>query len=334
MNRRNVSFGVLLAALVACEIKPPRQAVWITIPPDAPVEAVAESLTVHGIVSSAGAFARFARMGRRHRGIRPGTYPLQPDTPIGRVLVLLRRGTPPVVTVRVPAGIMVSELIPLLADRLGRSEASLAEAIRDPALRAAVGARSGSLEGYLYPTTYRFPTRAPTGEIVRMMVDTFEVRWRPEWDRELTRLGLTRDELVTLASIVQGEAPHPDDRHQVAAVYRNRLSRGMRLQADPTVVYALAQRRRLLYRDYAVESRYNTYTVGGLPPGPIGQPSVEAIEAALHPAATDDLYLVAQPDGRHVFSTTYRDHLAATRRIRAGGGVRTGAGRPRSSSGR
>jgi UPF0755 protein len=112
--------------------------------------------------------------------------------------------------------------------------------------------------------------------------------------------------------------PLGDERFQVASMYHNRLARGMRLQADPTVVYALGERRRLTFADYRIRSAYNTYTIKGLPPGPIAQPSTESLEAALYPADTDFLYMVAGPGGSHEFSHTYREHLRTIREIRGG----------------
>jgi UPF0755 protein len=148
------------------------------------------------------------------------------------------------------------------------------------------------------------------------MVAEFEDQWRPEWNARLEELGMSRDEIVTLASIIEGEARHSGDRPYVSSVYHNRLDRGMRLQADPTVIYALGRRRRLFERDYELSSRYNTYRIDGLPPHPIGQPSAASIEAALYPRRTNFLYFVAGEDGKHVFSRTYSDHLATIRAIR------------------
>ena len=117
-----------------------------------------------------------------------------------------------------------------------------------------------------------------------------------------------------------GEGAVEEDLRTIASVYHNRLSRGMRLQADPTVVYALGERRRLMNRNYATESPFNTYIIEGLPPSPIGSPSSRSLEAALYPDSTDFLYFVAQPDGRHRFSLTYDEHLRAIGEIRGDGG--------------
>lgn len=304
------------ASLLACAVPDPPHAVWVTIPEDASVDAVAETLAVHGIVKSAERFAEFARLGRKHRGIKPGVYPFRPGTPMGRVLVVLRRGRPPAQRVVVRERMTLLELSREVEAALGIPAAELWLAARDSTLRVRVGARATTVEGYLYPTSYYVNLKATAPQIVRQMVDTFAMRWKRGWDRRLDSLGLTRDELVTLASIVAGEMPYEDERFEIASVYHNRLARGMRLQADPTVVYALGERRRLMFNDYAIESAYNTYRINGLPPGPIGQPSTENLEATLYPAETDYLYFVAGAGGRHQFSRSYREHIQTIRRVR------------------
>jgi UPF0755 protein len=153
-------------------------------------------------------------------------------------------------------------------------------------------------------------------EILDQVTDTFEAHWSSEWAQRTASLGFTRDEVVTLASIIEGEGPASEDLLEISSVYHNRLNRGMRMQADPTVVFALGQRRRLLNRDYAMDSPFNTYQIAGLPPSPIGNPSSASIEAALYPDSTEYLYFVAQPDGRHRFSVTYEEHLRAIDNIR------------------
>ena len=309
--------GILcLALVVACEIPEPPDAVWVHIPEGASLEAVSESLATHAIVSSAESFARFARMGQKHLGIKPGTYPFRARTPMGKVLGALRKGRPPVQRVVVREGGWLNEIAATVQQRMGIPAESLHAAAQDSALRTRVGTRSNTVNGYLFPTTYYVPVEASALEVLTQMVDTFVTRWRPEWDARLDTMGLTRDEIVTLASIVEGELVQGDDRGEIASVYHNRLARGMRLQADPTVVYALGKRRRLYHGDYGVKSEYNTYRINGLPPGPINQPSLGSLEAALYPPDTEFLYFVAQRDGLHAFSRTYKEHLRSIRTIR------------------
>jgi UPF0755 protein len=133
---------------------------------------------------------------------------------------------------------------------------------------------------------------------------------------------MSRSDILALASIVEGEARHDEDRPIIAGVYMNRLRRGMPLQADPTVQYAIQlktgeRKPRLFFKDYEFPSPYNTYLHQGLPPGPVNSPGLRSIAAALYPADVPYLYFVAGPDGRHVFSRTIREHNAAVARIQA-----------------
>ncbi len=313
--------GTLILTLVACVVPESPHAIRVAIP-DAPVEVVAESLAAHGIVGSAEAFARFARMGRKHLGIKSGVYPLVPGTPMGKVLSTLRRGREPEARFEVRSGIWISELAPLVEQIMGVPPDSFVRATRDSTLRARIGAESETVEGYLFPDTYYIPVGASAEQIVQQMVDTFEARWRPEWTARAESLGYTRHEVVILASIIEGEDPHHADLGYVSSVYHNRLAKGRRLQADPTVVYALGERRRLYNKDYGFSSPLNTYRVAGLPPSPIGQASLASLEATLYPLPSDFLYFVARRDGRHVFSRTYGEHLATIRAVRRRGGIR------------
>jgi UPF0755 protein len=157
--------------------------------------------------------------------------------------------------------------------------------------------------------------------LVRTLAQTFREDWDPRWTDMAAAQGLDRLSVVTLASIVEGEAAIDADRPLVAAVYRNRLRLGMPLQADPTVQYAIQlatgrRKPRLYQKDYSVESPYNTYLHPGLPPGPVGAPGSKSIEATLAPAPVPYLYFVAGPGGSHIFSRSYAEHLAAIRRLR------------------
>ena len=319
VNRSCVLPWTFLAFILsACDTPPADAAVWIRIPPGDSIGAVAESLAAHGIVRSARSFERFARMGRKHLGIKSGVYPFNPGTPVGAILTELRRGRPDAVRTRVADGVWLSELLPRLSRNLGIPLDELWEAARDSALRSQVGTDAETVEGYLYPAVYYVPVHSSALDVLRQMADTFEAHWDARWNARLDTLGLTRSEAISLASIIEGEAPKDVDRALISSVYHNRLSRGLRLQADPTVVYALGRRTRLYNVDYGVESEYNTYRVNGLPPGPIGQPSLASITAALFPASTDYFYFVADTSGRHKFSRTYNKHLATIRRQRSG----------------
>ncbi len=288
----------------------------ITIPRGAGLGAVADTLAARDLVRSAALFRFYAKASGRERRIQAGTFEVPEGASVRRVLDILVHGRVVEERLLLPEGLMLAEVAASVERQLGIPAESLLAAAADSVLRHRVGATAPTLEGYLYPSTYRVPVNASALDVVRRMVDEFEARWEPRWNSRLDSLGMTRAELVILASIIEGEVRYAPDRQFVSSVYHNRLRRGMRLQADPTVIYALGRRRRLFERDYETVSPYNTYLINGLPPGPISQPSTESLSAALYPAETNFLYFVARPDGKHVFSRTLREHNAAVREVR------------------
>jgi UPF0755 protein len=317
LDRLLLAAALPLVLITACSHRSEQAGtVRITIPRGAGLAAVAESLHTHDLVTSAGIFRFYATLSGQERSIQAGTYDVPTGAPVRDVLAVLVHGRPVDRQFVLPEGLMLSEVAVAVESQLGVSADAILTAARDPALIAQLGVPAATLEGYLFPNTYRVPTDVDAGVLVRRMVAEFEDRWQPAWDARADSLGLSRHEVVTLASIIEGEVRHDPDRRFVSSVYHNRLRRGMRLQADPTVIYALGRRRRLYEKDYQTPSLYNTYLIDGLPPGPIGQPSEESLEAALYPAATDFLYIVARPDGHHVFSRTLAEHVRAVGEIR------------------
>lgn len=309
-----------LGAFLGAACGPARDAkpVRVVIPQGASVRAVAESLAARHVVRSATLFRAYAAWSDRDRAFKPGTYSLRPGTSYGALVDALVNGRGLVRVVTVVEGWELRQIAPQLARALGVPRDSVDAAVRDTALRARLDVPTPTLEGYLYPATYTFQEGTTARAAVREMVARFERAWRPEWNDGLQALALKRHDAVTLASIVEREAVRPEERPVIAAVYYNRLKRGMRLEADPTVQYALGRHTaRVLYRDLEVESPYNTYRRAGLPPGPIGSPGAPSLAAAASPAKVPYLYFVAHPDGHHEFRTTYAEHLVAVREARA-----------------
>ncbi len=179
-----------------------------------------------------------------------------------------------------------------------------------------------SLEGYFFPDTYRFAIGVPAQVVARHMVDRFTEVWHEE-RRVVDGLWGSPLEVVTLASLVEAETSLPSERGLVAGVFVNRLHRGMLLQCDPTVVYALKRRNEWKGRLYRIhwetDDPYNTYRYPGLPPGPINSPGRAALTAAMAPEATPFLYFVAKPGGGHTFSRTLTEHNRAVARLRSAG---------------
>jgi UPF0755 protein len=174
--------------------------------------------------------------------------------------------------------------------------------------------KATDLEGYLYPETYALPRKTPASQLVRSMVDRFRAVYDDTMRQQASTQGLTTRQVLTLASLIEKETAKAEERPLVAAVYRNRMMRGMGMQADPTVVYALMKAGKydgnIRREDLSFNSPYNTYRYPGLPPGPIAAPGRGSIEAALAPADVPYLYFVSRNDGSHVFAETLKEHNA------------------------
>ena len=291
--------------------------VRVVVPRGASFRAAADSLAARGVLRSPLFFRLYATWARHDRGIKPGTYLLRPGASYGSLVDALVNGRGIVHIVTVVEGWEVRQIAPQLARSLGVPRDSVDAAVRDTALLRRLDVPTPTLEGYLFPATYTFPDGTTARGAVAQMVARFEQAWRPEWNDRLQTLALKRHDAVTLASIVEREAVRPEERPVIAAVYYNRLRKGMRLESDPTVQYALGHHTtRVLYRDLNVDSPYNTYRHTGLPPGPIGSPGAPSLAAAVNPAQVPYLFFVAQPDGHHEFRASFAEHLKAVRESR------------------
>jgi peptidoglycan lytic transglycosylase G len=310
------SLAVAVATMAGCHQEPHGVPQRVVIPVGASFRAAADSLAHADIVGWPRAFRLYASLRHRDRVVKPGTYLLQRGISWGEALDAVTGGKGLVRTVTIPEGWDLTEIVPLLARALATSPDSVAAAVRDSALLARVGAAGPTLEGYLFPDTYAFPDGTSPRVAVGEMVRQFERSWKPAWDTARQPLGMSRQQVVTLASIIEKETRVPAERPIIAAVYHNRLRRGMPLQADPTVQYALGHHvERVLYKDLDVASAYNTYRHPGLPPGPIASPGAASLEAAVEPANVTYLYFVAAPDGHHEFRTTFAEHTEVRREL-------------------
>jgi len=316
-DRRSALVAACLFAL-ACAGQPHGAATRVIIPRGASFAQAADSLARTGLVGSPRMFRLYGRLTGGDRNIKPGTYLLKHGTPWKDIVSALNGGHGLVNTITIPEGYSLSQITPLLARTLKVPADSVDAAVRDTALLARLDIPNKTVEGYVFPDTYAFPLGTTARQAVREMVYAFERRWRPDWDSSLVELKINRNDLVTMASIVEREARLPEERPVIAAVYYNRLRRGMLLQADPTIQYALGHHvGRVLYKDLAIESPYNTYIHKGLPPGPVASPGVASLAAAANPANVPYLYFVASKDGHHEFRMTLDEHTTAVRQIRA-----------------
>ncbi|HJQ12114.1 MAG TPA: endolytic transglycosylase MltG [Gemmatimonadaceae bacterium] len=304
--------------IAACAGQPHGTPVRVIVPRGASFGQAADSLSKKGIIGSQKLFTLYGRIVGGDRNIKPGTYLLKHGTPWNDIINALNGGHGLVNTVTIPEGWTISQITPALAKTLKVPAESVSAAVRDTALLARLDIPNPTLEGYLFPDTYAFPIGTTARQAVREMVYSFERRWKPEWDSAAVALKINRNDLVTMASIVEKEARLPEERPVIAAVYYNRLRRGMLLQADPTVQYALGHHvGRVLYKDLTIDSPYNTYVHKGLPPGPVASPGVASLVAAANPANVQYLYFVASRDGHHEFRMTLEQHTNAVRQVRA-----------------
>jgi len=310
---------LLVLAVAACGGGSQGPRVTVTIPRGATFGQAVDSLVERGVIDHPGWFRLYARARGLPAGLKSGIYTFHVDDSWGDVVTALKAGRGAEVRFTVLEGMMAFEIAERARVWLRIPRDSFFAAVKDTALQRELGIRvnPAGVEGYMYPTTYTVPVGIKARDLVRVMTHEFIERWPPEWDARVGQLGMTRHQIVTLASIIEAEVRYRPDRPYVSAVYHNRLKRRMALQADPTINYAYGRRlRRVWERNLQIRSPYNTYLHPGLPPGPISQPSDSSIYAALDPAPVGFIYFVAQPDGKHVFSETYADHLAAIRRAR------------------
>jgi UPF0755 protein len=315
MRRRAAIAMVML--VTACG-SPHGAPIRVIVPKGSTFSAATDSLDRAGLISSTRFFRLYARFSGKDRNIKPGTYLIKRGTPWSEMIDALHGGHGLVNTVTIPEGFTIPQIIPALAKALSVPEDSVRAAVNDTAIINRLGIPGKTPEGYLFPDTYAFPDGTKPGDAVLEMVKRFEREWTPGWTARLDSVGMTRHEVVTLASIVEREAKVATERPVIAAVYLNRLRIGMPLQADPTVQYARGTHtNRVLLKDLEIDSPYNTYMYPGLPPGPIASPGGASLQAALYPAEVPYLYFVAMPDGRHEFRRTLDEHNAAVRAARA-----------------
>lgn len=300
---------VLAGGILWFEVRPPEGGPFtVLIPENADAETAARMMGEAGVIRSAKALEWV--IARRGSAVRAGRYVFNTGLYPWTAARYLARGVPapPEVTVTIPEGKRLPEIAAILeAAGVCDAEEFLAAAHNPGLVRELIRDAASSLEGYLFPDTYKFAPDEEPARVVRRLHERFRKQVAG-----LERPDMTLHQFVTLASIVEREARVGSERPVIAAVFLNRLAKGMRLEADPTVRYALGRwdTSPVLYVDLEVASPYNTYRVFGLPPGPIAAPGRASLEAVAHPTDTDVLFFVARPDGSHAFSPTFSGHRA------------------------
>jgi UPF0755 protein len=303
-----------LVALSCGGTTPEGEPQQLTVPRGASLGQVTDTLAARGIIERPPLFRAYVRVRRADRALRAGVYAFRRGERWPDIVDALSEGRVVSVPMTIPEGWTIARMIPRLAAATGLPEDSVRARLAADSLAERFSVPGPGLEGYLFPDTYRFTPGTTLSVVLTAMVERYRSFWTPERRARLEQMGLSEREAVTLASIVQAEARRLEEMPTIAAVYLNRVEKGYRLEADPTVLYALGgPRERLLYAaiDSVADNPYNTYRQPGLPPGPIGAPGTAALEAVLAPAEEDYLYFVARPDGTHVFTRTLAEHNRA-----------------------
>jgi UPF0755 protein len=286
--------------------------VFVEIAPGSSTPAMGRALSDAGVVRNPTAFRIAVWLRGAGRRLQAGDYrfdsPLTPAEVVDKIVrgdVFLRPFT-------IREGLTIRQMADLFEEKgFGTARDFVAAASHAP-LIGEIDPVATDLEGYLFPDTYTLPRRTTAEQLVGRMVGRFDKALTPEIRQQAAARGVSVRELVTLASLVEKETAKPEERPLVAAVYWNRLKIGMPLQCDPTVIYALLRAGRytgnLTRADLQLDSPYNTYWYGGLPPGPIAAPGQASLEAVARPADVPYLYFVSRNDGSHAFASTLDEH--------------------------
>ena len=246
------------------------------------------------------------------RTVPRGHYLINNNGSLDQLLEKLGRGLQDPITLTVLPGQNIQSIVQQLDKQSIYQQDDFYEALNDSSWLATVNSNTDRVIGQLYPETYLvYWTDQPKTVIGRLIKENTNALSTLIEGEPFTS---TRwEEVIIMASIIEWEYKFEEEKKRIGGLYWNRLNSNMRLQADPTVNFALGERRRLLYRDYSFEHPYNTYQINGLPPGPITNPSYTSLEAAVRPERHDYLYMVASPEGTHTFSTSYEDHQKASK---------------------
>ena len=287
----------------------------ITVLPGQHFKMIASQLEEAGVIRDSLKFKLFARFKGYDKRIKAGEYRLSAALSPKQVLEIMVSGKVTLYRITIPEGYSLAQIAGLVSKK-GLAEAP--EFIRsagDPAVASALGLEADSLEGYLFPDTYHFPKGLPLDEIMGTMVNRFREIFSTEWQERARQMDMSVHQVVTLASIIEKETGAAFERPLIASVFHNRLAKGMRLSSDPTVIYGIKNFDGNLTRKHLkTATPYNTYLNKGLPPGPIANPGLASLEAALYPAETDYLYFVSKKDSTHQFSITFKEHNRAVRK--------------------
>ena len=288
----------------------------IFVGPGEPFYKIVVKLKDREVIKTPWLFSKIGILIGLDRKVIPGRYDFEKEISAYGILIKLWHGRITRMNFTIPEGYNLSQIGKLLNQKYGTDRHSFDSLARDSQFLLQLGIETGFGEGYLFPETYNFQWGVTAEEAIRTMVTELFSR-TDSLRARCQSMGYTFDQLLVMASIIELEGSSVEEFGTIASVYRNRFQINMKLQADPTVIYAMGGLDRgLRLADYKFPSLYNTYLHKGLPPTPICSPGINAVWAALYPDSTEYLYFVADGNGRHIFSKTYKQHLSAIRKVK------------------
>lgn len=289
----------------------------IEIPKGATFRQAAEIFSKEGVIRDKNLFLFVGRISNIDRKIRAGYYSIYSSMNTLDLLKVLRKGQIIEYEVTVVEGDSLREIADKLSEKGIVDKEDFRELSSDKDFLSSFHIIAPSLEGYLFPDTYKIPKGMDPEEAIGMMINKMREKYSAKLAARAVEIGLSEKEVLTLASIIEKEAVTDEERPLISAVYHNRLRKRMLLQADPTAIYGIkSSREKITAEDVRRKTPYNTYMIKGLPPGPIASPGMKSIMAALYPANVPYLYFVSNNDGTHNFSVTAEEHEIAVKSYR------------------
>ena len=277
---------------------------------------ISKQLYEKKIISNEQMFRWAVQVMGKEKEIPVGTFQLVDTQSNYDIIKQLVYGSPELIKVRLLEGWSVKQIAAYLNEVMGFEPDEILNISKDYRFLKKHNIKASTIEGYLFPDTYLFFNGDTPTSVLDNVVSEYKTFWKDAFRNRARELNMTEHEVVTLASIIEGEAIYDKERPTISGVYHNRLNRGMRLQADPTIQYIIEDGpRRLLNRDLRIDSPYNTYKNKGLPPGPINSPGAQSLKAALYPEENEYLFFVARGDGYHTFTTNEKDHNIAKKQL-------------------
>ncbi len=292
------------------------QTIILSIPPGATLKKISKDLQSLSLIRNASAFRLLANIRQKQTHIQVGEYELNQSMLPMDILKAITSGKTVLHPVTIPEGYRISEIAELLTETISINKEIFIKETRNEDLLNKLNITSKSLEGYLFPETYHFSKHTSEKKIIQTMLNTFQQRMKTKKiQHQIQSSDMSLHEIITLASLIEKETGMNGERKHISSVFHNRLKRKMRLQTDPTVIYAIENfDGNIRKKDLNIDSPYNTYRHKGLPPGPIASPGIKSIVAALNPIKTNHLYFVSKKDGSHQFSSSLKEHNRAVQK--------------------